>query len=150
MIEVYFDGAAWLWKKAGYGLVIKRGSTWLFSDFGAVPCEPQRSTCNVAEHYALYKALSWLLANGYKDEEIVVRGDSKLVISQLFRGWKCRDPRLPYFPYMVANKELAAQFSNLKGKLIPRTMNTQADDLSKQGIRSKVIDLPITTNTGLF
>jgi ribonuclease HI len=150
MIEVYFDGAAWLWKKAGYGLVIKRGDVWLHQDYGAVPSTPETSTCNVAEHYALYKALAWLLANGYANEHIVVRGDSKLVISQLFRGWKCSDPQLPYYPYMVASKELAAQFQSMKGKLIPREQNHYTDGLSKRGLRSPVVDQPIKSPMGLF
>lgn len=136
MIKVYFDGAAWLWKKAGYGYVIKDGDTWIMQDYGVVPCEPKKSTSNVAEHYALYKALEWLEKNGYANKEILVNGDSKMVISQMFRGWRCRDVNLPYYPFFVMNLGIQAKFSNLKGKLLPREMNEQADELSKLGLRS--------------
>jgi len=133
-IQVYFDGAAWLWKKCGYGLIIKQGDTWLHSEYGRVPVDEAQSTCNVAEHYALNRALVWLLKNGYENEETVVYGDSKLVISQMFRGWQCRDQKLPYAFLFRDNKALVPVFSNISGKLLPREKNKQADELSKLGI----------------
>jgi len=142
-IEVYFDGAAYLWKKAGYGFVVKEGRSSLTSAYGAVPCSPQTSTCNVAEHYALYKALLWLIENNLAHEKVIVLGDSQLVFFQLFRGWKCRSPRLPYYPYMVANKNLLGRFKTIKGRLLPRAQNGRADKLSKKGLLAEFADEPL-------
>lgn len=147
-LDVYFDGACWLWKKAGFGFIVKQGDIWVHNDYGAVPCTPQTATNNVAEHYAAYRALKWLLDSGYAHEEIVLQGDSKMVVSQLFRGWRCRDTSLPYYPYMEANKQLLAEFTNIRGKLLPREHNQHTDDLSKKGIRCEVRDEPISESLG--
>jgi ribonuclease HI len=148
IIEVHFDGAAWQRERASYGFSIKEGNRWLHSDFGRVPCEAENATNSVAEHYALYKALKWLLEQKMEGKVIVIKGDSKMVISQIFRGWKCRDFRLPYYPYMVANKELVRRFADIKGKLIPREKNGQCDSLSKEGLRMEIKDGPIVSEMG--
>lgn len=137
MIKVYFDGAAWLWKKAGYGYLVKKGEQWLTQDYGLVPCEPNKATCNIAEHYALNRALTWLKENGHTEDKIEIFGDSKMVISQIFRGWKCRDNNLPYYIYFAENKELIKEFENAKGRLLPREKNEEADALSKLGLREE-------------
>jgi ribonuclease HI len=135
-ITLWFDGAAWLRSKASYGFVIKDDLGIIKEDSGVVPCEAERSTSNVGEHFALYSALSWLKENGYTDNEIVAFGDSTLVIKQIFGGWKCRDFSLPYAPFYEMNKNIVKLFKRLEGKWIPREQNEHADNLSKKGLRT--------------
>lgn len=136
-IEVFFDGACHLWEKAGYGYWVRENGKMIHSGYGRLNVLPDRSTSNAAEHCALGMALKWLIENKLQEEDIVVFGDSKLVISQMFRGWRCRDESLPYVPFMQENKLLLQHFIDIRGKLIPRRYNEQADVLSKKGIRSK-------------
>jgi ribonuclease HI len=42
------------------------------------------STNNVAEYTGLIKALEWLLAHSYENQNIIVRGDSQLVIRHIY------------------------------------------------------------------
>jgi probable phosphoglycerate mutase len=136
-INVYFDGAANLREKCGYGFLIKDGETWITSDYGNVPVEKERATCNVAEHYALLQALKWLVENDYTKDRIDVYGDSKLVINQIFGHWRIRNRDLPYADYCLQNMEILKKFENIKGSWIPREKNRKADELSKLGIKEQ-------------
>ena len=140
-IIIHIDGAAWLWRRAGWGFhAYEEGRGFLTSDHGRVPCEPKRSTSNAAEYYALRKALEWAKEAGLANELIIIKSDSKLVISQLFRGWRCRDRSLPYVEHMEAVQHmLMFEFNGrVTGKLIPREHNRHADELAKAGIRKEL------------
>src|SRR5919198_5990551 len=95
IIEVYFDGLCQPYNPGGiacYAFVIKEFSGGrshekkhtIHSDYG-LAAEPftDDATNNVAEYTAIIKALEWLLENNYNNQEIVIRGDSQLVINQI-------------------------------------------------------------------
>lgn len=133
-IEVYFDGAANLREKAGYGFLVKINGKKV-KQYGRVECDSMDSTCNVAEHYALMKALEWLIKKDHLDN-ILIYGDSKMVISQIFSGWKARSKH-PYYPFYAKNMELIKNFNNIKGHHIMREYNSEADELSKLGLNNQ-------------
>ncbi len=134
-VEVHFDGAAHLWQKCAYGFVIEKDGKRIGDGHGKVPVKPFEATCNVAEHYALLKALEWLEKNGYKDEKIIVFGDSKMVINQIFGSWKCKYKNAPYYPFFIENIKMKNIFSKISGQHIPREWNSATDNLSKLGLR---------------
>ena len=49
-------------------------------------------TCNVAEYHGLISALRYLEAENIKN--VVIHGDSQLVINQVRGGWDCLHPNL--------------------------------------------------------
>jgi ribonuclease HI len=135
MIVVHFDGAAKLKEKCAYGYVIEKGESILAMSWGRVPCFSEESTCNVAEHYALGMAMQYLITNNLHDQPVVFIGDSKLVISQVFRGWEIKNHKAPYAKYCIENLGMLRLFLNAKGKLVPRRLNKRADRLSKKGMK---------------
>jgi ribonuclease HI len=134
-IEVHFDGAAHLWRKCAYGFTIEKDGKRIGDGHGKVPVHAFQATCNVAEHYALLQALEWLEKNGHKDDKIIVFGDSKMVINQIFGSWKCKHQNAPYYPFFLENIKMKKIFSEITGKHIPREWNSATDDLSKLGLR---------------
>ncbi|RLF13186.1 MAG: hypothetical protein DRN06_08975, partial [Thermoprotei archaeon] len=68
--------------------------------------------------------------NGYAGEDVLVRGDSKLVINQLLGAWALRSPRLA--PIHRAIREVAGKFRSVRLEWVPREMNEEADALSRK------------------
>ncbi|KAK1698980.1 hypothetical protein QYE76_015677 [Lolium multiflorum] len=62
-------------------------------------------------------------------EAVEIFGDSKLVISQLTEEYKCESESL--FPLWMQCRELMAQFRYINFHWIPRTQNTEANDLAQ-------------------
>jgi ribonuclease HI len=123
----YFDGASrGNPGKAGAGacLVDDSGKTvWECSEYLGI------KTNNEAEYAALLRLVAH--ARSLDVSELEVRGDSKLVISQLKREWKITKPHL---------RDLAERaweiMSGMKVDLVwvPRESNKLADALSNKGI----------------
>lgn len=135
MIEVWFDGAVepvnpggW----GGYGAAIYRDSEKLHEISGVIQKSPETSN-NVAEYRALIEALSWLVVHGYAEEEILIRGDSRLVIEQMWGTWKIKAGL--YAPLARQCKAIVARFSRLRGRWVPREENGPADELSKRELK---------------
>ncbi|KAK1680838.1 hypothetical protein QYE76_041686 [Lolium multiflorum] len=99
---MFFDGSV-CEDGCGIGmlLVSPRGATYSFSIRLSTPC-----TNNVAEYEAICKGMELLLDAGAEAVEIF--GDSKLVISQLTKEYKCESELL--FPLWMQGRELMAQF----------------------------------------
>lgn len=93
-------------------------------DFGNV-------TSNQAEYYALICALK-KLAHEYDPAvvDLVVRGDSKLVINQVNGNWRVKERHL-YAPMMECRKLLKA-FRSCSVEWRPRKKNKQADRMSRK------------------
>lgn len=129
MIKIYFDGGCTINPGgiATFGVIIKQGDKWLWQTSGTL--DETDTSSNVAEYAALITGLEWLLDNGYQGEELKVIGDSKLVISQMFRGWRIKNGA--YVKYATYCKMLVEQFFFSSGKLIPREQNEQADELTR-------------------
>jgi len=86
------------------------------------------STNNVAEYTGIIKALEWLIAHNYENQNIIIRGDSQLVVSQIKRKFKVKASRI--IPLYHKAMSLIAKLNNIQIELIPRDQNKEADRLS--------------------
>ncbi|KAK1617485.1 hypothetical protein QYE76_023002 [Lolium multiflorum] len=82
-------------------------------------------TNNVA-YEAICKGMELLLKPG---QAVELFGDSKLVISQLTEEYKCESESL--FPLWMQCRELMTQFRYINFNWIPRSQNTEANDLAQ-------------------
>ncbi|KAK1696633.1 hypothetical protein QYE76_013330 [Lolium multiflorum] len=132
---MFFDGSA-CDDGCGIGtlLVSPRGATYSFSIRLSTPC-----TNNVAEYEAIRKGMELLLEAGAEAVELF--GDSKLVISQLTDEYKCESESL--FPYWMECRELMAKFQYINFNWVPRSQNTEANDLTQMASGYK--DIPDET-----
>lgn len=113
---------------ACYGFVVKSGDKTLVAESGVVGSGKEMSN-NVSEYAALAAVLRWLLAKGLRDEEIVVKSDSRLVVNQLSGRWRVRGGL--YLSYYLRATGLARLFSRIRFVWIPREDNERADALSR-------------------
>jgi len=130
MIEAYFDGLCDPnpGGVATYGFLIKRDGKKIDEGHGlaGTPKTPQ-ATNNVAEYTGLIRALEWLLAHKTKGE-IVIRGDSDLVIKQVKGEYKVKSPLLA--PLHGRVKELMEDLPEIRLEWIQRERNADADRLT--------------------
>lgn len=133
----YFDGACEPVNPGGtasFGAVILRNEEAIWECSCLYEPEPghERETSNnVAEYSGLLAILDYLIAQNLNHEPIIVRGDSKMVIEQMFGTWKIKSGY--YVPIARRLKELIeAHFPSLIGEWIPRDQNSIADELSKR------------------
>jgi ribonuclease HI len=89
-------------------------------------------TNNEAEYTALLRLLAEARARGLNSLEI--SGDSKLVVSQVKREWKIKEPRLGV---LAAEAWRLMDGMNVKLVWIPRERNKLADALSNRAIDEK-------------
>jgi len=125
--HVYFDGAArGNPGPAAVGHVI-------VTDGGIVAEGGERvgrATNNQAEYEALVRALSVAADHGF--DEVVVRGDSELVVKQVRGEYNVNDPDLR--EYRVRVRELLAEFSEWSISHVPRGINDRADQLANDAL----------------
>lgn len=91
------------------------------------------NSCNYAEHVGLGLGLAWLAENGQKVDEVIIYGDSKLVINQMKGSYRINEGT-HYYPAAKQNKDIVWQYAlekKLKYKWIPRELNWEADELTK-------------------
>jgi ribonuclease HI len=135
MIKCFFDGACEPRNPGGtaaYGaVIIKDGHRiWEKSEiFYPKKGDEWKTSNNVAEYSGFKAILDYLLASGLQLGRIEIFGDSNLVIQQMFGKWKIRSGY--YVPIALACRDLLKQFSQIRGKWIPREENLLADELSK-------------------
>jgi ribonuclease HI len=122
---MYFDGCG-----IGILLVSPRGAMYSFLIRLPITC-----TNNLAEYEAAHKGMELLLETGAEAVEIF--GDSKLVISQLTKEYRCESKLL--FPLWVQCQELMAQFRYTNFYWIPRTQNSGANDLAQMASGYKAV-----------
>lgn len=115
----------------GAGFVIKIDGQVAHTDHQFTAAAPTNSN-NVAEYSAVLNGLQWLFDNGHKDDEVEVLGDSMLVIRQMSGEWRAKGGM--YLSTYRKAKELAAQFSGLSFRWIPRAENDEADQLSRSTV----------------
>lgn len=130
-IEIWFDGCCEPTNPgghAGYGAIVMRGSDVLWQFSGYIP--PAETTSNnVGEYSAFIAALEWLKVQGLNRQPVLFRGDSMLVIKQMFGRWQIRHGY--YVPFAHKAKKMLEEFPNTTGEWIPREQNSLADALSK-------------------
>jgi len=144
MIEVYFDGSCEPNPKgiACYAFVVYRDGKKIYQESG-LACEPFSvyATNNVAEYMGLIKALEWLIASldqrEVERENIIIKGDSELIIKQMLGLYLARSARLR--PLHLKASKLARRFKNIAFVWVPREKNRIADLLT-QGAYVKYIE----------
>jgi ribonuclease HI len=119
---MYFDGSAC---EDGRGIVIllvlPRGVTYSFSIRLPTP-----STNNLAEYEAVRRGME--LLSKARAEAVEVFGDSKLVISQLTKEYRCESKSI--FPLWMQCHELMTQFRYINFYWIPISQNAEDNDLA--------------------
>ena len=118
--------------------VLRRSIECLGGGVGAVLISPEGNHCsfkaklsfdctnNVAEYEACVLGLQAAIEK--KIKELIVYGDSALVICQLTGEWETRDSKL--VPYQEFIKGLIEQFKEITFKHLPREENYLADALA--------------------
>jgi ribonuclease HI/transposase InsO family protein len=87
-----------------------------------------KATNNMAEYEALIHGLATALSYGVR--QLLVKGDSQLIIKQVKQECCCNDPQLA--AYLVYVQSLMKDFEVLGFQHIPRAENAIADELSAQ------------------
>jgi ribonuclease HI len=85
-----------------------------------------KATNNMAEYEALIFVLSAALSLGIC--QLLVKGDSQLIIKQVHRECSCNEPRLA--TYLLHVRKLEKDFTTLELQHVPRADNLAADELS--------------------
>src|SRR5208283_3236231 len=97
---------------------------------------------NHAEYAGLIAALR--IVEGFADEEIVVKSDSKMLVNQMAGAWKVSKKALnstaqgTYVDKYLEAKEVVRRFSRLTYEWIPRELNAEADELSRVAYREQL------------
>jgi ribonuclease HI len=89
---------------------------------------------NEAEYEALIMGLETLLGLGAKD--VVIKGDSKLVVKHLAKECKCISENL--FSYFVSTISLLNNFEYIDIQHVPRIENQVANDLAQVTLGYKI------------
>ena len=129
MHTLYFDGCS---KgnpgRAGAGAVLyNHEGTEVFAESVFVG---HRATNNEAEYTGLILGLNEALKRGITTE-LLVRGDSMLVIRQMQGKFKVNSPKLA--PLYQSATELASKFAKIEFEHVYRESNKRADALSNRG-----------------
>ncbi|HEY1198986.1 MAG TPA: ribonuclease HI [Thermoplasmata archaeon] len=133
-VRVHFDGSCQPpggGGVAGWGFVIE-GPGLRFEECGLAtrPYSPH-STNNVAEYVGAIRALEQLRSIGYSDE-VVVEGDSQLVVRQMNGEYEVRAEHLKAYHDRLG--QLVRSFRKVEFRWVPREENTVADALSKRAV----------------
>lgn len=128
MITIYFDGLCRPKNPGGvatYGYLIYQDGKKVNSGQGTVGSGPGM-TNNVAEYSALKQAAEWVSRDG-GDDEVVIKGDSQLVINQMKGTWQVKSATSQKF---VPEIHRLLEGRKIHFIWIPREQNVEADELS--------------------
>jgi ribonuclease HI len=128
MITIYFDGLCRPKNPGGvatYGYLIYRDGEKVKSGYGVIG-SGAGMTNNVAEYSALKQAAEWVSQNN-PDNEIVIKGDSQLVIHQMNGTWQIKSTTSKKF---VPEIRRLLEGRKIQYIWIPREQNVEADELS--------------------
>lgn len=96
---------------------------------------------NVAEYLSALRLVKFLAEEGMQKENILLCGDSQLVIKQMNGEWGMNSGI--YIKYAMMLKENIQPFTNLDFMWIPRELNQVADDLSKYQMKERGVKFKI-------
>ena len=158
MIECYFDGCCEPTNPGGtaaFGAVIFKDGERIWDCsriFRPIPGREKETSNNVAEYSGFIAILEYLIEHGLQRESILIRGDSNLVIQQMFgtrygdyvKKWRIKAGL--YVPVAHKAGKLLGQFPRTKGQWIPREENSIADELSKCELIQAGIEFRIQPN----
>jgi ribonuclease HI len=128
MITIYFDGLCRPRNPGGvatFGYVIYQDGKKVKSGYGVVG-SGDGMTNNVAEYSALKHAAEWVRGNCI-DNDLMIKGDSQLVIHQMNGIWQVKSETSKKF---VPEIHRLLEGRKTKFVWIPRGQNAEADQLS--------------------
>ena len=125
--HVYFDGAC-------RGNPGPSAVGWVIVTGDGIAAEGSetigRATNNQAEYEALTRALEAAADFGF--DEVVVKGDSQLIVKQVRGEWDANDPELR--EKRVRVRELLEGFDEWSLDHVPREINSRADELANEAL----------------
>jgi ribonuclease HI len=128
-IKIYFDGAS----RGNPGIA---GAGWVIKidneKFTGSKYIGKMITNNQAEYYALIYSLEEAKKHIEQKTQLIIRGDSELIIRQLKGEYAVRSPKIK--PLYDQVKPLLNNFHSWSCEWIPREENTQADALANHAI----------------
>lgn len=114
---------------AAIGIVVMNGSETIHEHQESIGI----ATNNDAEYIACITSLKWLTTTELPIEKVTWKLDSKLVVEQLSRRWKIKDPKIRIYAQecwaLLAQLGLPSSFHH-----IPRAENAAADALVNQAL----------------
>jgi ribonuclease HI len=131
-LEIFTDGGSrGNPGEAAIGVVVREGDTILYESGKTIGI----ATNNEAEYQAILHSLFWLESQKQvcATSTITWKLDSKLVVEQLSKRWKIKEPRMLTFAQQ-AWKLLEKIGLSYKIKHIPREENSHADALVNQAL----------------
>lgn len=96
---------------------------------------------NVAEYLAFINLIEKLIELNYHERNIILYGDSKLVVEQMLGNWRIK--KGIYVEHAWKAKKLIASFKKINIQWIPREKNQLADDLSKLKMVERGVEFKI-------
>lgn len=129
---IYSDGLCEPYNPKGvatYGWVAYRDEEEITCGLGFIK-EGEGATNNLAEYTALIRAIAWVWKTDQKDEQILFRADSQLVIKQLTGEWRVKSETIR--PLYERTQRGLSELSNYDLEWIPSERNMRADALSNQ------------------
>lgn len=101
--------------------------------FEKLACTPLLlGTSNDSEWMALIYALMWIDVNVGKKDQVIIKGDSQLVINQFKGDWRINKPIFRMY------REVAVGLTNkrkIQSEWVKRNLNKEADCLSKTAVQ---------------
>lgn len=91
------------------------------------------ATNNEAEYQGFIESVNWVLDQKWKNEDLVWKLDSLLVVQQLNSVWKIKDARMRVFA-QTAWEKLKKLTNSYTIQHIPREQNSRADALLNQAL----------------
>lgn len=131
-LKLYFDGGN-EGKLAVYGVVgYSDGKTVV--EIGGVCDQSLPQTNNVAEWTALYYAMVYAFSVRDDYDNVVIYGDSELIVKQINGEYACKNPHLVPFYAKSIKMMLALSAEMVKYKIlwIPREQNERADEVGRE------------------
>lgn len=136
MITVFFDGLCYPKNPGGvaaYGYLVYSDGKLVHTGRGVVG-RGRGMTNNVAEYEGLLASAKWLRTNATADE-IVIKGDSQLVMMQMMGKWQIKSDTSRHYVPMI--KELLSGL-HVSFSWVPREQNSDADRLSREAYHEYV------------
>lgn len=125
--KLYFDGSC-SFNPGGYGksaAILNSGEkTYSFTkSLGKFP----HMTCNIAEWEGFLLGIKECIKLGIR--ELLVYGDSELIVKQVTGEWACHAEHL--IPFLEEWKGLSQKFDKISVNWIPRKANSLVDELTR-------------------
>ena len=136
-IVCWFDGATAPMNPGGYmgwGAIIKDGEQERYFFDGKDKHDENSNNC--AEYLGFIEILNYFLDTDTKNKQILIMGDSQLVVNQMSFRWDMKSGLYFRYAQEAKGKLLKLLEKNIVVcRWIPRLENSDADQLSNEGIK---------------